>query len=126
MTGVHRRTRAGQGFALAMALVASLFAAGVPVLHAMAHELAEVHHPAEALTTGSELEHGHDEVHPASLHDEQLLIKRHSLDLSFTVPAPAKELTTFVAPATIQHRPAVRLASRAPPSSDLPRGPPLA
>lgn len=112
--------------AATLALAATLFAAGVPVLHAMAHNLAEEDHPAEAMATGPEVEHPHDEVHPASLHEELRLIKRHLVDFSFTVPAAAKELTAFVAPANIQHRPAVRLASRAPPTSDLPRGPPLA
>ena len=124
MKGAPRWTRACRPIALAMALVANLFAAGVPVLHAFAHELAEPHHAAES--RGAEVDHGHDEIHPASLHDEQLVVKRLSIDLSFLVPAGVKGIVAFTAPATLQHRPALRLVSRAPPGSDLARAPPSA
>ena len=125
MNEAPRSDRTRRAFAATVALAANLLAAGVPVVHAMAHEIAEASHPAEAVGSRATLSHEHDEVHPASLHDEQL-IKRHSVDLAFVVPAATTEITAFVAPATIQHRPARRLASRAPPTSDLPRGPPLA
>ena len=124
MSLVPATRRVLRTFAVLMALVANLVAAGVPLLHAMAHEVAEEHHPAEG--TGAAVEHGHDEVHPESLHDAQLLVKRHSIDLSFIVPLAVREMIAFSAPATVQHRPALRLVPRAPPTPGLARAPPSA
>ena len=112
--------------AVFLALVANLVAAGVPVLHAMAHEFAEEHHPAPEAETLAHIEPGDHADHAASLHDERVLIKRQPIDLAFTLPAATAEPSVFTAPAAVSHRPALRVSSRAPPTADLARAPPLA
>ena len=112
--------------AVLLALVANLIATGVPVLHALAHEVAEEHHPSPELPAVPQVDHAHDQVHADALHDERVLTKRQAIDLAFLSPAEAEEPASFTSPARITHRPALRLASRAPPNTDLARAPPLA
>ena len=115
-----------RALAVLLALVANLIAVGVPVLHALAHEMAEAHHPSPELPAGPQVDHGHDEVHADALHDERVLTKRQAIDLAFILPAEAEAPTALTSAARIKHRPPSRLASRAPPGSDLARAPPLA
>jgi hypothetical protein len=111
--------------AVFLALVANLVAAGVPVLHAMAHEFAEEHHRIPEAGTLAHVEPGDDAQHAASLHDERLVLKRQPVDLVFSVPAASAELDVATAPGVVEHRPVLRLSSRAPPTADLARAPPL-
>jgi hypothetical protein len=112
--------------AVVLALAANLVAAGVPVLHAVAHEVAEGHRPDPEAAALAQIDHGHDEVHPASLHEERAPIKRPTLDFSFVLPDEAQKPVAFAAPATTRHRPVLRVISRAPPRTDPARAPPLA
>ena len=119
-------TRLCRSAAVFLALVANLFAAGVPVLHAMAHEFAEEHHRAPEGGTLAHVEPGDHADHAASLHDDRLVVKRQSVDLVFTVPAGTTDLYLSSAAGIVEHRPVLRHSSRAPPTSDLARAPPLA
>ena len=122
----RRPQRSARSLAVLLALVANLIAAGVPVLHALAHEAAEGHHPESELSGLSHAEHGHDEVHAEALHDERLVTNRHALDLAVVLPVDVEVPASFTSPARVTHRPALPLASRAPPATDLARAPPLA
>ena len=121
-----RPLRLARLLAVLLALVANLIAAGVPVLHALAHEVAEEHHPSSDLPAVPQVDHGHDKLHADALHEERVLNKRQAIDPAFLSPAEAEEPASFISPERITHRPALRLASRAPPSTDLARAPPLA
>lgn len=118
--------RLGRVLAVSLALLANTFAAGVPLVHAVAHERAREHHPASLVDGVGPAEHEHHEVHPQALHDEIVPVQRQPLDLAFVVPDVATGLVVFTAPSTVQHHPPLRLASRGPPSTDHARAPPLA
>lgn len=123
---LSRRLRSARSLAVLLALVANLVATGIPVLHALAHELAERGHSDAHHVDLAEIDHGHDTVHADALHDAQLLTKRQVVDLAFILPAAGEAVASFSSPARIQHRPPLRLASRAPPRGDLARAPPPA
>jgi hypothetical protein len=116
--------RLNRRLAVYLALAANLFAAGIPVLHPLAHALAEKHHPVAEAGTLAHVDQGDVDDHAAALHDERVLIKRQAIDLAFTVPVATTDLLVASAPAALQHHAVLRLSSRAPPSADLPRGPP--
>lgn len=106
-----------------LALLANLVAAGVPVLHAWAHEVADSHHaPAAEMET---LDHSHDEVHPGALHSDSLGVQRVAFDLAAALPVPSPELDGFLAEAERAFPPVVLRSSRAPPSPGQARAPPL-
>jgi hypothetical protein len=125
--------RFGRALFAVLALVANLFATGIPLLHALAHE----HGHREAHAHGCERAHGgehhaptchreeHDEIHPASLHDEYLVVPRAGLDL-----APTLLSESFLEPALVRADTAPipatsTLRSRAPPHTSHARAPPL-
>ena len=130
---VHPGTFRRRLLVACLALVANLIAAGVPVLHAFAHDAhfaSADHHSAAVDDQGAELhereaDHDHDQAHAASLHDECVALKRVVVDLGFLAPV------RFVLPGepdmdrVVPKRPVQRLASRAPPPGDPARAPPL-
>ena len=115
--------RLGRALFASLALVANLVAAGVPVLHAWAHEVAESHHP-HALEVEA-VEHSHDEVHPGALHADCLVVHRIAFDLAVALPMPSVELETFVTEGALAFHPVAPMSSRAPPSPGQARAPPL-
>jgi hypothetical protein len=105
-----------------LALVANLIAAGLPVLHAWAHEAAESHH---VMMEVDAVEHSHDEVHPSALHADCLVVHRIAFDLALALPMRSPEFQTFVAEASLAFHPVAPMSSRAPPSPGQARAPPL-
>jgi hypothetical protein len=127
-----RWQRHGSSLFVVLALVANLFATGVPLLHALAHE----HAHREAHAYGHEHAHQdhhapshhgeeHDEIHPASLHDEYLVVPCAGLDIVVApIPESLLEPTALVrveAPVVVSSA----LHSRAPPRTTPARAPPL-
>lgn len=116
--------RLGRVLIASLALVANLIAAGVPVLHAWAHEVA--HHHEAASTEASEVDHPHDQVHPPALHDECILAHRAPLHLGFAIPAAPLALESIESEEIATIHPVRPVASRAPPGQVHARAPPLA
>lgn len=116
--------RPARTLALLLALVANLVATGVPVLHALAHEAEEAHHPSPEHPALPQVDHGHDEIHAEALHDAGVLVKRQVLDLACILPGEVETPGSFSSTARLQHRPALPLTSRAPPTTDSARAPP--
>ncbi len=124
--------RCGRTLFVVLALVANLFAISVPLLHALAHE----HAHEEAHAGGHDHEHArhpapsgqdeeHDEIHPASLHDECVVVSRAGLDLAVAlIPDSSIELIALVV-AEAPFVTASALHSRAPPRTYPARAPPL-
>jgi hypothetical protein len=127
-----RWRRHGSALFVVLALVANLYATGVPLLHALAHE----HAHREAHAHGHEHAHqdhhapshhgeNHDEIHPASLHDECLVVPRAGLDFVLApIPESLLEPSARVrveAPFVVS----TALHSRAPPRTTPARAPPL-
>jgi hypothetical protein len=127
-----RWQRCARALFLVLALVANLFAAGVPLLHALAHE----HGHREAHAHGHEdgdqdhrvpSHHGeeHGEIHPVTLHDDCLVVPRAGLDFAVALhPESGLEPIAFV----VAEAPFVAtsaLHSRAPPRTAPARAPPL-
>jgi hypothetical protein len=127
-----RSQRCGRALFTVLALVANLFATGVPLLHALAHERGH----AEAHVLGHEHTHRdhhapshqgdeHDEIHPAGLHDECLVLPRAALDLDVAlvraVALDRLDLGVTEAPSAATSA----LHSRAPPRAPSARAPPL-
>lgn len=106
-----------------LALVANLIAAGVPVLHSLAHAEGD-HHAVGALATGdgeaSHLPDDHDALH-----------QDHTFSPRFTVQFAVPAASDRWAPVVSVTRLAIRSASvevgspRAPPPGDPTRAPPL-
>lgn len=126
--------RLGRALVAALALVANLIAVGVPVLHAWAHEIHASTHEHEhehepdhgaSVAGAGEGHHPHHEVHPLALHDECLLIHRAGLHLSLALPTAQIGFESFMADDRPALHPVPPVASRAPPSSDHARAPPL-
>jgi hypothetical protein len=121
----------GRTLCAVTALLANLLTAGVPLLHALAHEHAhtegDVRHHAEEWHEGHDpTDRGadHDEIHSRWLHEECLIAARDGLDTSFAIvpsaaPAPNGP-TVELAPV----RSASALHARAPPASPSARAPP--
>ena len=110
-----------------LALVANLIAAGTPLLHAAAHDLHGDHHDVLAsVATLQGADHGHDEVHAPSLHDDAVLVKQAAPDFLFVAPALPVSLELSGPERTVAFHPVPRLPSRAPPPGDPARAPPLA
>jgi hypothetical protein len=114
--------RLGRALLASLALVANFFAAGVPVLHAWAHEVADSHHA--HVVEVEAVDHSH-EVHPGALHADCLVVHRVAFDLAVALPMPSPELETFVAEAALTFRPVAPMSSRGPPSPGQARAPPL-
>lgn len=132
MSHSARRFLPLRSLTVCLALVANLFAVGVPLLHSAAHALADHHAHEIAAAAEHEASHEHpsddehDEVHPSSLHDEGVLLRRIAPDVSVLPPA-----TLAVIDAAAEHRapasrPVASLRSRAPPPGDPARAPPPA
>lgn len=119
----HVVARIGRRLVASTALVANLIAAGVPVLHAWAHEVADSHHAHAAEVEA--VDHSHDEVHPRALHNDYLVVHGVAFDLALALPLPAPELVTFVGEAAPPVHPVAPVSSRAPPSPSPARAPPL-
>ena len=115
--------RLGRALFASIALVANLVAAGVPVLHGWAHEVADSHH-AHA-TEVEAVEHSHGEVHPEALHADCLVVHRLAFNLALALPVQSLRIEIFVAEASIAFRPVAPMSSRAPPSPGQARAPPL-
>jgi hypothetical protein len=127
-----RWQRHGRALFVVLALIANLFAISVPLLHALAHEYGhrDTHshgheHAHEDHHVRSGQGDDHDEIHPASLHDECLAVPRAGLDFA-VVPIPESSLEPVVllvaeAPFVIESA----LHSRAPPRTTSARAPPL-
>lgn len=116
-------SRLGRALTVSLALVANLIAAGVPVLHAWAHEVGHGH--GDVVTAQAAVDHTHDEVHPPALHDECLLTHRGALDVATALPAShlvLEPLGALVMPGIHAVAP---VASRAPPGHHPARAPPL-
>lgn len=109
---------------VSVALVANLIAAGVPVLHAWAHDVGHAHEV--IVTVPAEVDHPHDEVHPLALHDECVLTHRVGLPLSPALPASRVEFASPVAEDVPDFHPVPPVSSRAPPGRNHARAPPLA
>jgi hypothetical protein len=123
--------RCGRALFVALALVANLFATSAPLLHVLAHEHAEREghghghrhdHPGDRHAGGGGEDH--DEVHPASLHDEYLVVPRAALDFTYVLipgfvlePIGQDVAAPFVATSSLH--------SRAPPPTAPARAPPL-
>jgi hypothetical protein len=130
---VHPGTSRWRLLVACLALAANLVAAGVPVLHALAHDahFASVDHHADAVDDhGAELHereagHDHDRAHAASLHDECVALKRVAVDLGFIAPIRFALLSESETDRVVPRRPVQRLSSRAPPPGDPARAPPL-
>ena len=110
-----------------LALAANLIAAGVPVLHVLAHSGHDVEYHPVLTAVADHADHGHGQVHPDALHDEAAPKTPASPGGFFVEPASRVSLQ-----ASIRERreapvaPPRRLASRAPPPGDPARAPPLA
>lgn len=117
-------SRAGRALIASLALVATLIAAGVPVLHAWAHEFGQGHD--DVVTGQAAADHAHDEVHPPSLHDECLLTHRASMDVALAPPASPLLVGPLGGDAAPVIHAVAPVASRAPPGHDRARAPPFA
>lgn len=121
--------RAGRAALAMLALVANLIAAGVPVLHAWAHDAHALAHEVEpahgAAAVVPEADHPHEEVHPLALHEECLLVHRAALNLALALPAAPVQFESLHTDETPAFHPVSPVASRAPPSGDHARAPPL-
>lgn len=120
---------AGRAALAMLALVANLIAAGVPVLHAWAHD---AHARAHEVGSGHEqavgvpvADHPHEEVHPLALHEECQLVHRVTLNLALALPSAVVQLGTFLGDEAASFHPVSPVPSRAPPSADHARAPPL-
>lgn len=121
-----------------LALVANLLATGAPLLHAAAHEAHEARggHDHHAEPAGLEEEasgaagaaagHDHDEIHPASLHEDCPLQLR--VPALTGIPSVSQDLPPVFATGTDVSTlpPVLPCLSRAPPPGDPARAPPLA
>lgn len=107
-----------------LALVANLIAAGVPVLHAWAHEGAHGHEV--VASAQGVVDHSHDEVHPPALHDECLLTQRAPLDVALALPVSPFLVEPLGRETAMVINAVAPVASRAPPGHDQARAPPLA
>jgi hypothetical protein len=115
-----------------LALIANLYAISVPLLHALAHEYghrAPHAHGQEHAHQDPHVPSGpgdeHDEIHPASLHDECLIVPREVLDFAAALSPETSLEPTAV---TVEVAPVVAtsaLHSRAPPRTAPARAPPL-
>jgi hypothetical protein len=121
--------RCGRTVFVLLALVANLVATGVPLLHALAHEHWEAHargheHAGQDHHAPSCQGEEHDEIHPASLHDECLVVPRAALDFT-AAPIPTSSLEP-IAPLVVvaPFLAASALHSRAPPRTTPARAPP--
>ena len=129
----HLGTSRWRLLAACFALVANLFAAGVPVLHGFAHDAdvgREQHHHAAAYHHGAELHaeeagHGHGRAHAASLHDECVAVKRAAVDAAVLTVCRSAALVLPATDREVPLRPVERLSSRGPPPGDPARAPPL-
>jgi hypothetical protein len=116
--------RCARAIFLVLALVANLFATSVPLVHALAHE-----HGHEKSHQGHHApsHHGeeHDDIHPASLHHECLVVPRAGLDFAVALsPESSLEpIALVVTEAPFVESSALR--SRAPPRTAPARAPPL-
>jgi hypothetical protein len=115
-----------------LALVATVVATGVPLLHALAHE--HGHHGAHA--HGQEHAHQdhhapsghgdeHEEIHPASLHGEWLVVPRTSFDFALALISESSLQRIALVVAEAPFVPTSALHSRAPPRTAPARAPPL-
>ena len=105
--------RLGRVLIASLALVANLIAAGVPVLHAWAHEVVDVHHAHAEVT--ERVEHSHEEVHPEALHADCLMVQRVAVDLGFALPMQPPDLVNFVTETTLSVHPVARALEILPP-----------
>lgn len=104
-----------------VALLANTIAVARPAFHAWAH--ANEEHHAQDPAAGHQLEHSHDEIHPATLHDDCILLTRDALDDA--VAERVETVAFIVAIEEVGHRWTVApVASRAPPGLDRARSPP--
>lgn len=115
--------RLGRVLVASLALVANLTAAGIPVLHAWAHEVADAHHADGAVA--ETVDHSHDEVHPEALHTDCLVAHRVAFDFALALPMQPPELVAVATEATLSVHPVAPMSSRAPPSPRQARAPPL-
>lgn len=117
---------------LCLALVANLFAASAPLLHTAAHALEDDHPHELAATAGHEAHHQHpaddehDEVHPSSLHDDSVLLRRGAPNFFFLPSATLLAIDAAAEHPAPAARPVASLRSRAPPPGAPARAPPLA
>jgi hypothetical protein len=128
----ERWRRCGRAPFVVLALVANLVATSVPLLHALAHE--HGHHDAHA--HGQEHAHQdhhapsghgdeHDEIHPAWLHDDCLVVPRTALDFAVALIPESTVQPISLAVAEAPFFTASALHSRAPPWTTPARAPPL-
>lgn len=105
------------------ALVANLFATSMPLLHFWVHEVTETHARANLDIQSVE---STAEVHPAELHDDCLRVPCIAFELSPAAVAGRYELG-FVVPEYVKVQQAfLSAASRAPPTLEQARAPPIA
>ncbi|HEX6068662.1 MAG TPA: hypothetical protein VFZ18_02530 [Longimicrobiaceae bacterium] len=83
------------------------------------------HSPPVPAAAGDD-DHHHDAAHPPALHEDCLLVHRAALSLVLPPPAAELELPGFMADDTPTVHPVLPVPSRAPPSADRTRAPPLA
>jgi hypothetical protein len=127
-----RRQRCGSALFVVLALFASLFATAVPLVHALAHEYGHREAHAHGSEDAPEDHHApshygeeHDEIHPASLHDEGLVVPRERLDRT-VAPLPQPSLgPTVLLQAEAPFVASSALHSRAPPRTTPARAPPI-
>jgi hypothetical protein len=123
---LNRRTgsRLQRRLILGAVLSANFIAVVVPLLHAFTHHEAYGHH--SDLPLGVSAWHGEHSGHPQLLHEDWVGCDRSCGDVAFVVPSvpqaaePHKRIAALTRPATFA------LQSRAPPSLELARAPPLA
>jgi hypothetical protein len=115
-----------------LALIANLFATGVPLLHALAHESGhqEPHdHGREHAHRDHHLPSGqgddHDEIHPGSLHDEYLIVAGGGFDFAVASVADTSLEPSAVTVEVARWVATSALHSRAPPRTTPARAPPL-
>ena len=110
-----------------LALAANLIAAGLPVLHAMAHlgHHGEPHH-AEAVAAFAHTDHEHGAVHPEALHDDAGPRSGGGVSFAFLASVDLPVLHVALHERRDTPIPVPRLSSRAPPPGDPARAPPLA
>ena len=143
---VHPGTSRWRLLAVCLALVANLVAAGVPVLHSLAHEAhfgdwdhhasaphhldgehsagREHHPPATHEQHATESDHDHEQAHAPSLHDECVALKRLAVDFAFLTPVRFVLSAEPEPDRSVPRRPIQRLSTRAPPPGDPARAPP--
>ena len=121
----------GRVLFVSLALIANLFAAGVPLLHALVHDRDSHSHVPEhgafahPKPMSASVERPHDEIHPEVLHQDGQVLSRTSMNLGAAIPVQPFVPLFVLASSQPYAAAEATFLSRAPPGAATARAPPL-